>query len=484
MLTGKKKNKNDLKINQRSYNFDRTNHIALSDFIRIQNSICPSNTDAEERHAYEERLRMLSKNKSKNWNDSLEQKRKKEYEMAKIRFLKDEERRRKIDEEEQKYLEAKEGMIIQRAKEKLFHEQDPVKSFDSKLLYCDLLKERDFQKEIINRKKEINNIIEKQFFDINLKNMENFDKKENERKKIEEEKRQKRMEMINDQVKEAKLKMIQDYEEKLVEDQIMKMNIKKALEEEIKEKELREQKMKEQREQYKEANKKLLEEKEKIRLKELEEEKKIEEFAKKKEALNELRRKKEEEKMKQKLEQRQKLIDQQFEYLQNLQKKQNEIIEKNVQISNERELEEERLKKEKYDKWINDINESAEKAKKQREEERKKEREDDIKYIEDYKIEMERLKEEDNKEKEMRRLKQKDLAQYQKLQYEEKRRQGLDEFLKLNQDAYQNSKRLENENDEFIKYAEYHIDEYRKQGKNIHPLLIELKKYKQKYGIQ
>ena len=96
---------------------------------------------------------------------------------------------------------------------------------------------------------------------------------------------------------------------------------------------------------------------------------------------------------------------------------------------------------------------------------------------------MERLKEEDNKEKEMRRLKQKDLAQYQKLQYEEKRRQGLDEFLKLNQDAYQNSKRLENENDEFIKYAEYHIDEYRKQGKNIHPLLIELKKYKQKYGI-
>ena len=188
--------------------------------------------------------------------------------------------------------------------------------------------------------------------------------------------------------------------------------------------------------------------------------------------------------MKQKLEQRQKLIDQQFEYLQNLQKKQNEIIEKNVQISNERELEEERLKKEKYDKWINDINESAEKAKKQREEERKKEREDDIKYIEDYKIEMERLKEEDNKEKEMRRLKQKDLAQYQKLQYEEKRRQGLDEFLKLNQDAYQNSKRLENENDEFIKYAEYHIDEYRKQGKNIHPLLIELKKYKQKYGIQ
>ena len=112
MLT--KKNKSISNLRYKSYNFEGPNHIALSDFIRIQNSICPINTEIEERRAYEERLRMLSKNKSKNWNDSLEQKKKMEYEFDKFKFLKDEERRRKIDGQEHKYFEARENMLIQK----------------------------------------------------------------------------------------------------------------------------------------------------------------------------------------------------------------------------------------------------------------------------------------------------------------------------------------------------------------------------------
>ena len=59
----------------------------------------------------------------------------------------------------------------------------------------------------------------------------------------------------------------------------------------------------------------------------------------------------------------------------------------------------------------------------------------------------------------------------------------MDEFVGMNKDSYLNLKRLENENDDFIKYAEYQIEKYKSQGKNILPLLIELKKYKQKYCI-
>ena len=482
MITQKSKNLSNLRY--KSYDFDRPSHIALSDFIRIQNSIAPMNTEIEERHAYEERLRILSKNKSKNWNDSIEKKKKMEYEMAKRRFLEEEKRKREIDEQEKKYFEARENMIIQKAKEQLFNEQDAVKSFNSKLALCDILKERDIQKEIKNRKKEINNIIEKQFFDMNKKNLEEFDKKQIEKKKIEDETRNKRMNMLNDQINEVKLKIIKNYEDNLIEGEIMKINMKKALEEERKEKELREKKKKEQDEFYREENKKLFLEKEKNKLKELEEEKKIEEFAKKKQELNELRLKKEEEKMKQKLEQRQKLIDRQFEYLQNLQKKENETIEKNMQKSNDKKQEEEKIKKEKLDKYLNEINKYREQAKQKKEEERKKILEEDIKYINDYNNRMEKLKEEDKIEKEMRKIKEKNLAEYQKLQYEEKRRQVMDEFVNLNKDAYKNLQRLDNENDDFIRYAEHHIEEYKKQGKNILPLLIELKKYKQKYCTQ
>ena len=478
------KNKNKSAFRYKSYNFERPSHIALSDFIRIQNSISPINTEIEERNSYEERLRRLSREKSKNWNDSLEKKKKMEYEMAKIHFLEEEKRRRLIDEQEKKYLDARENMIIQKAKEHLFNEQDAVKSFNSKLLYSDMLKEREYQKEIKDRKKEINNIIEKQFFDMNKKSMEEQDKREISKKKIEDEKRIKRMNMLNDQIKEMKIKRIQEYEENLIEGELMKMNIKKALEEEIKEKELREKKIKEQKEFYMKENEKLMKEKEKIKMKELEEEKKIEEFAKKKQALNDLRQKKEEEKMKKKLEERQKLIDAQFEYLQKLQKNEDEIIEKNVKISRDREKEEERIKKEKYDKWLKEIDDFRDQTMKIKAEEKRKNKEDDIKYMNDYKMQMQKLKEEEIKENIEKKEKQRNLAEYQMLQSEEKRKKALEDFAKLNQDAYKNLQRLDNENDDFIKYAEYHIQEYKKQGKNIHPLLIELKKYKQKYSIQ
>ena len=231
MLTQKNKTSS---LRYKSCNFDRPIHIPLSDFIRIQNSISPVNTELEERQAYEERLKRLSKEKSQKWNDSLEKKKKMEYEMAKRRFLEDEKRRREIDEQEKKYFDARENIIIQKAKEQLFNGQDAVKSFNSKLLYCDMLKEREYQKEIINKKKEINNIIEKQFFDMDKKNMEEIRKKEIEKKKMEDEKKLKTINMLKDQIKEMKIKRIQDYEENLIEGEIMKMNIKKALEEEVK----------------------------------------------------------------------------------------------------------------------------------------------------------------------------------------------------------------------------------------------------------
>ena len=84
----------------------------------------------------------------------------------------------------------------------------------------------------------------------------------------------------------------------------------------------------------------------------------------------------------------------------------------------------------------------------------------------------------------IKKKKEKDLYEYQRLQYEQRRRQGLEDFVKLNEDAYKNMQRMDKENDDFIKYAEGRIQDYSQQGKNVYPLLIELKKYKQKYGLQ
>ena len=186
--------------------------------------------------------------------------------------------------------------------------------------------------------------------------------------------------------------------------------------------------------------------------------------------------------MKKKLADRQKLIDKQIEYLQNLRNNENEILEKQVQMSNEKKEKEEKQKNEKYEKMIKEINLYREEALKNKEEIKRKNKEEDIKYIQDYKNQMQQLLDEEKKEKENKRKKEKELCEYQKLQYEQRKRQGLDDFIKLNEDAYNNMKRMEKENDDFITYAEGRIQEYKEQGKNVYPLLLELKKYRQKYG--
>ncbi len=70
------------------------------------------------------------------------------------------------------------------------------------------------------------------------------------------------------------------------------------------------------------------------------------------------------------------------------------------------------------------------------------------------------------------------------MQREIKRNKGEDEFVKEQEDAYKTKLMLNAEQDEFLKYAEGWIKEYYNQGKDITPLILDLKSYKKKlfYG--
>ena len=65
-----------------------------------------------------------------------------------------------------------------------------------------------------------------------------------------------------------------------------------------------------------------------------------------------------------------------------------------------------------------------------------------------------------------------------------KKRKALDTFEKFNEDQYKNLKRLEMEDEDFMKYAEYWINEYKQQGKNIASLMLELKRNKKEYSLK
>ena len=231
--------------------------ITLTDFMRIQNEIIPSNAEYENRKEKDRTLKQLSQTKASNWPDSIEMKKKNQFESHKNKFLEQEMIKRKIDEEEQKFQDIQNNLVIERARKLLFEQQDPVKSFNSKLMYSDMLKEREFQKDIVERKKRINETIEKQFFDMEQKKMEEYDKNELLKAQKEQEKRNERMKIVNEQLQESKIRRIQDYQEKIVEGQLIKAAALKAIEEDKKKEEEIKRKKLQQREEFIKANEKL-----------------------------------------------------------------------------------------------------------------------------------------------------------------------------------------------------------------------------------
>ena len=470
------------------YKHCRPTLITLTDFMRIQNEINPINAEYENRKAYEERLKKLSIAKAKNWKDSLEMKKKNEFEMAKKRFLDDEERRRRLDEEEKRYQNTQNDLIVQKARRQLFEEQDAVKSFNSKLLFCDTLKERDYQKEITNRKKQINDMINKKFLENEKKKLDEYDKKIENKKILEDEKRKEIMKIMREQLKESKIKIIQDYQERLVEGQMMKINLLKAMEEEKKLIEKKNKHKKEMQKEYFEANEKLKKERKIQEEKDIAENKKIEEFAIKKQQRDDLRKKVENQKIQNKLDIHQKLVDIQFKNLLKIQKEKedafNHSLEQNSKEKEEKGEEEAKKNLEKKNKILQEIKEHMENSKKEKEEKRLKEKQDDLNYLEDFKKKLAFLEGEEKDIMNERRRREKDLADYRRLQTEEKRRIALEDFERINEDNYKQLKRLEMEDDDFIKYAEYWIKEYKRQGKNIMPLLLELKRYKKNYSLE
>ena len=81
-------------------------------------------------------------------------------------------------------------------------------------------------------------------------------------------------------------------------------------------------------------------------------------------------------------------------------------------------------------------------------------------------------------------MRNKNLQNYHKMQMEIKRQNAEEEFINDQEDAYKTNLMLQNEQDEFMRYADGCIGEYHSSGKNLIPLILDLKSYKKKafYG--
>ena len=234
-LTSKTRIQNNKNKNIKNKKNSNTGYITLSDFERIKNTIDPKkeNEYTTSRKIYEQRLKSASnyhKNRfPKSYNQSFKDR-------EKELFIKRELAQRKIDEIEEKEHQKENEFYSNLAKEKIFKSKDEIRSFQSSLMLSDALNERNFQNNIKNNKKLIEQEINQKHYLNLLENLKEFDRKENEKNEILKQKKIDTMNMIKNQIHQSQIKKIKENEEKEIEGIIIKKNYLIALEEDRKKK--------------------------------------------------------------------------------------------------------------------------------------------------------------------------------------------------------------------------------------------------------
>ena len=431
--------------------------ISLSELKEIQNIIDPAPTKEELRKSIDIKLRKISQEKIAKWKNSLQNENNLRLEREKNEFIKKERLRQKIDEEERKYQNMRYNLSMQKAREYLFNSKDLVKSFNSSMLYSDTLKERDKQIELNRSIKMRKEKDEQDWIKKEKEQMLAYDMKELEKKKLRRNKSEAEMNIIRNQFNEVKYKRLQEMQDNYIEGEIIKKEARNALLEEQKKKEMIKLARIKQNEEFVKRNEELKKYLEIKKQKELEDDKLIEMHAKYKEDLENLKRIKEEQERKE---------------------------NKDVEIKMNKDENEEKMKIEKRNKILKEMEEQRLENIKRKEENKIKEKIEEMKEIEEIRKKINEEREKEKNEYLMKRKKVKDLHEYYKKQVEDKKKLAFNDFVFERQTGLYNKEMMNKEEDEFLQFAQENIKKYREQGKNIVPMLLELKKYKKNNNLQ
>jgi hypothetical protein len=458
--------------------------ISLTSLREIQNIISPVPTKSEIRKSVDDELKKLSEAKVSKWKNTIKNASKIKLEKERADFIKKETFRQKIDEEERKYQNMRYNLTLQKAHDYYFNGKDIVKTFNTSLFLSDILQEREKQMEINRSKRLQKEKEEANWVLIGKQQMVEAEMKELEKKKLRKIKSEAEMNIIREQFNNVKYKRLLEIQDNYIEGEIIKKQAKMDILRERKNKEMVRLAQIKQNEEFVKRNEELKKLAEKRKQKEIEEDKKIELEAQKKEKMENLRRQKEQEKFNEKLKRQQKLIDVQYENLKRIKEEQEKRVNKDIEIRMAREENEEKIKIEKRNKLLKDIEEQRLENLKRREENRMKQKMEEMNEIEEIRRKINEEREKEKNEYLMRKKKVKDLHEYYRHQIEEKKKKALNDFIIEKRDGLQNREMINKEEEEFFKFAEEKIKNYHEQGKNIVPMLLELKKYKKNNSLQ
>jgi len=110
--------------------------------------------------------------------------------------------------------------------------------------------------------------------------------------------------------------------------------------------------------------------------------------------------------------------------------------------------------------------------------EKELEKTEDKEFLRQWKEKMKLMQEDEKEELQDIKNRAKNLQNYHVYQMDLKKKKAEEDFKLEMENAFKTKLMLQNEQDEFLKYAEGWIQEYYKDGKEILPMLLDLKQYK------
>jgi len=201
--------------------------IKRSELSKIQQTLVPPETVADEHATRSYNLHLRSKARAGTWTNTLEGGRKKNLEETQNRLLRDELAKQKVDEEEARIQLGNRKKIIQRANRILYDEADRVKSFQSKMQLCDTLAEREAQTQLKEELDRLDQIREERYLEMDKHNYRKMLERELREKVEFEDKKKKATGIQKEQLLAMKQKRLAEIEDNILEGEMLR---KKAAE--------------------------------------------------------------------------------------------------------------------------------------------------------------------------------------------------------------------------------------------------------------
>jgi len=388
--------------------------------------------------------------------------------------------RQKVDAEEAKIQLDQRRATIDRANKLLYDESDRMKSFHSKMMLCDVLAEREAQISLKEELKKLEQIREDRFLEMEKQNYRKMLEREMKEKETKEELSKIASVAQKEQLADYKERRFQEVEDQMLEGELLRRKALEDLEAERQaETKRRDMAVKAQKETQK-ANVYLKQIKAEDMLRQQKEEEKIQEYAVRKEKMLQLRKQKEEEVFQQRQAARNAMIDAQAKRLAEMQNNEDERVEGQVKAKEE---DNERKRLEKLDmmrRWEDDIQKSRQAQLDRKAATRAREKAEDAetaKFLAEWCKVLDKQEAEENNLKDEAARK---LAGEHKKMVELQRKKKTDERRAELSVAGHAKKVMEADTLEFHGYAEKCIRDYSSEGKNVIPLIKELREFRKR----